>query len=124
MSGRRRPARKTGFHRYARWPPFDMPRLPRFEQRTLDVIGFGLIALAVFLAAVFYFGWDGGKLGTAIADGLVLLAGRVARGVAGVLIGIGPRLLFRGMRASPRPRKARRGCLVLAAPLRFPAGAV
>jgi DNA segregation ATPase FtsK/SpoIIIE, S-DNA-T family len=124
MSSRRRSSRATGFHRYARWPPFDLPRLPKLEQRTLDVIAFGLIALAVFLAAVFYFGWDGGKLGTAIADGLVLLAGRVAWAVPVVLIGMAALLMFGGMLPSTRPVKAGAVCLILAALLGFAAGSL
>lgn len=37
------------------------------DQQRLDAIGLGLMAAAVFFAFVFYFGWQGGKLGEAIA---------------------------------------------------------
>ena len=38
-------------------------RLPRLEQRHWDLIGLGLVALAVFLAFLVYLGWDGGEVG-------------------------------------------------------------
>ena len=39
------------------------PRLPELEQRQLDVIGLGLVALAVFFAFLVYLRSDGGRAG-------------------------------------------------------------
>ena len=39
--------------------------LPALEQRHLDLIGLGLVALGVFLAFPLYLGWDGGAAGHA-----------------------------------------------------------
>ena len=60
--------------------PWEAPaaRLPQFEQRDLDLIGLALVAVAVFFSFVFYLGWDGGKVGEALADGLIFLFGGVA----------------------------------------------
>jgi hypothetical protein len=44
--------------------------LPALEQRHLDLIGLGLVALGVFLAFPLYLGWDGGAAGQAATDGL------------------------------------------------------
>ena len=38
-----------------------VPRMPELQQRDLDLIGLGLVAMAAFFAFVFYLGWDGGK---------------------------------------------------------------
>ncbi|MBJ7458009.1 MAG: DNA translocase FtsK 4TM domain-containing protein [Thermoleophilaceae bacterium] len=48
------------------------------DQQRLDAIGLGLMAAAVFFAFVFYFGWQGGNLGNAIATGMEYLIGQGA----------------------------------------------
>ncbi|MGK2879193.1 MAG: DNA translocase FtsK 4TM domain-containing protein [Solirubrobacterales bacterium] len=48
------------------------------DQQRLDAIGLGLMAAAVFFAFVFYFGWQGGKLGNGIATGMEYLIGQGA----------------------------------------------
>src|SRR5204863_115841 len=45
-----------------------VPRLPELEQQQADVWGIGLVLLAVLFAFVFYFGWDGGKVGSGLAE--------------------------------------------------------
>lgn len=45
-------------------------------QQRLDAIGLALMATAVFFAFVIYFGWQGGKLGDAIATGIGHLVGQ------------------------------------------------
>ena len=45
------------------------------EQRELDVIGLGLVALGVFLALVLYQGFDGGRAGRGLISGLAWLLG-------------------------------------------------
>src|SRR4051794_6631769 len=48
------------------------------DQQRLDAIGLGLMAAAVFFAFVFYFGWEGGKLGNGLATGMEYLIGQGA----------------------------------------------
>ena len=45
------------------------------EQRQLDLIGLGLVALALFFAFLVYFGWDGGRAGSQAVEGLRWLLG-------------------------------------------------
>ncbi len=58
-------------------PPRDL-HWPEFEQRHLDVIGLGLVALGVYLTLVLYLGWDGGQAGSGGEAGLTFLFGKVA----------------------------------------------
>src|SRR4051795_1097623 len=74
---------------------FALPRLPHLEQRDLDLIGLGLVAAGVFFAAVFYLGWDGGKVGEACAEGFRLLFGGVAYLTPVALFGAGAVLVLR-----------------------------
>src|SRR5205807_3617608 len=53
-------------------------QLVELEQRHLDLAGLGMVALAAFFAFVLYFGWDGGKVGSALAVALRFLLGEVA----------------------------------------------
>ena len=84
------------------------------DQNEKDVLGLGLVAMAVFFAFVFYLGWDGGKVGEAFADGFVWLFGGVgylvpiALFAAGRHAGVGP------MVPTLRPFKAG-GLMLLAA---------
>lgn len=48
------------------------------NQQRLDAIGLGLMAAAVFFAFVLYFGWQGGKLGNAVATTFEYLLGHGA----------------------------------------------
>src|SRR2546423_14785998 len=52
-------------------------RLPVLEQRHADLIGLGLVALSVFVAFVLYGGWQGGRAGEALVEGLGWLVGAV-----------------------------------------------
>src|SRR4051794_3895329 len=45
-------------------------RIPRLDQRQLDLIGLALVAGAVFLAFLIYLGWDGGRAGSWAVEGL------------------------------------------------------
>src|SRR4051794_32781748 len=96
-----------------RQPP-QLPRLPeiKLEQHQLDLIGLGLVALAAFLAFVFYMGWDGGKVGQGMADGLIYLFGGVAYLAPVAMLGAGAVLVLRPMLPSVRPFKAGAACLL------------
>ena len=62
MPPARKSAKKASAHRSSLpWPP----RLPVLEQRDLDLIGLGLVAVGVFLAFPLYLHWDGGEAGQA-----------------------------------------------------------
>src|SRR5512147_1897556 len=69
------------------------PRLPMLEQHHLDLFGLGLVALGAF---PLYLGWDGGRAGDGIVDGLALLVGAlrypapVAVAAVGMLIVLRP----------------------------------
>ena len=45
------------------------------RQRRLDLIGLGMVAIAVYLGYIVYLGWDGGKVGRLTADGLSYAVG-------------------------------------------------
>ena len=63
------------------------PHLPEgLQQRHLDVIGLFLIAAGVYLAFVFFFGWDGGKVGYGVETGFEYLVGEVGARIATVLM--------------------------------------
>jgi DNA segregation ATPase FtsK/SpoIIIE, S-DNA-T family len=91
-----------------------VPRMPELEQRHLDLIGLGLVALAAFFAFVFYLGWDGGKVGGALADAFRFLFGGVAYLVPLVLLATGTVLVLRPMLPSVKPFKAGGVCLIVA----------
>src|SRR4051794_23413139 len=65
----------------ARRSPVDAMKVPLLEQRHLDLVGLGLVAIGVFLAFPVYFDWDGGAAGQAATDGLAYLVGEVALAV-------------------------------------------
>ena len=44
-------------------------------QRQLDLIGLGCVLLGIYLVFVLYFGWNGGRLGEALSDGLKYVFG-------------------------------------------------
>src|SRR3954468_11835041 len=54
---RKRPAAKKKRPTRAKRSSFAWPTMPQFEQQHYDLIGLGLVALASFLAFVFYIGW-------------------------------------------------------------------
>jgi S-DNA-T family DNA segregation ATPase FtsK/SpoIIIE len=88
---------------------------PKLEQRHYDLIGLGLVLLGVYLVFVLYLGWQGGRLGTGIADGMRYLIGLVAYTVPVLLMAAGAMLVFRPELPSVRP--LRTGSLLLLAGL-------
>jgi len=97
-----RPARPKGRSR-----PRSRPRREHFavhlEQRHLDVIGLTLVALAVYLTFVLYFGWDGGKVGGWAEVGLTFLLGRVAYVVPVALYVTGAALILKPFLPAVKP---------------------
>jgi DNA segregation ATPase FtsK/SpoIIIE, S-DNA-T family len=92
-------------------PPISL-RMPQLEQRDLDLIGLGLVALAAFFAFVFYLGWDGGKVGGALADGFRFLLGGAAYLVPLLLLGAGTLLVLGPMLPSVKPFRAGGVCVL------------
>jgi DNA segregation ATPase FtsK/SpoIIIE, S-DNA-T family len=116
-TARRRPTRAR--RSSVRW---SVPALPRLEQRHLDLIGLGLVALGVFGAFVVYLGWDGGKAGAAGVDGLRWLVGAAHYLVPPALIGAGALLVLRPVLPTIRPFRAGGLCLFAALSLALAAG--
>jgi S-DNA-T family DNA segregation ATPase FtsK/SpoIIIE len=115
---RKPPARTRARRSSATWAP----RLPVIEQRHLDLFGLGLVACGIFLAFPLYFGWDGGRAGGAVLDGLALSIGAL-RLVAPVgIIGAGAVIVLRPVLPSVRPFKSGGLFLVLALALMLAAG--
>jgi S-DNA-T family DNA segregation ATPase FtsK/SpoIIIE len=77
-----------------------------FDQRSLDVIGLGFVALAVFMGCVLYGQWNGGSVGNAAALALAWTFGKVRDGVPVALAGAGAMLVLRPIIGSPRPLRA------------------
>jgi DNA segregation ATPase FtsK/SpoIIIE, S-DNA-T family len=120
MAGRR--SRGRGRRRARAWWP--TLRLPELEQRHWDLIGLGLVAFAAFFACVFYLGWAGGRVGEAMADGLLFLFGGIGYTAPIVLFAIGALLVVRPVLPSTHPLKAGALCLAAALTLGLAAGSL
>jgi S-DNA-T family DNA segregation ATPase FtsK/SpoIIIE len=118
----RRPKRAAARRPAGRSAAGARPTMPVLEQRHLDVVGLGFVALATFLAFVFYLGWAGGQLGEGMADGLLWLIGAVAYLAPVGLFGIGAVLVLRPLVPSVRPFRAGALCLLAALVLGLAAG--
>src|SRR5215217_405395 len=99
-------------------------RLPALEQHHLDVIGLGLVALAVFFATVFYMGWAGGEVGEAMADGILFLFGGAGYLAPVAMFAIGAVLVLRPMLPTVRPFRTGGLCLAAALTLGLAAGSL
>ncbi len=88
--------------------------MPEFQQRDLDLIGLALVALAAFLAFVFYLGWDGGQVGGAIATATLMLLGGVGYLMPVLLFGAGALLIVGPMLPTVRPFRTGAAFLVAA----------
>jgi S-DNA-T family DNA segregation ATPase FtsK/SpoIIIE len=116
-TARRRPARAR--RSAVRWPPAGLPKL---EQRHLDLIGLGLVALSVFLAFLIYFDWDGGTAGDGAVEGLRWLLGAAHYMVPPALMAAGAVLVLRPVLPAIRPFRAGGLCLFASLSLALAAG--
>ena len=113
MPPARKPAKRRSKARAHRSPVPWPPRLPVLEQRHLDLIGLGLVAVGVFLAFPLYLRWEGGEAGQAIVDGLTWGIGRVAWATPVALVAAGVLLVLRpALPAGVRPFRAGALCLL------------
>jgi len=118
---RRSPAKSTPRAR-ARRSSLGALGLPALEQRHMDLIGLGLVALGVFLAFPLYLGWDGGAAGQAASDGLAYAVGQVAYAVPIAIVAAGAILVLRPVLPTMRPFRAGALCLFAALTLMLAAG--
>jgi DNA segregation ATPase FtsK/SpoIIIE, S-DNA-T family len=99
-----------------------VPRIPELDQKQADVWGVGLVLASVLFAFVFYFGWDGGKVGSGVAEGLRFLFGGVAYLTPVALFATGTLLVMRPLLPTVRPFRAGGITLVTALLLGLSAG--
>jgi S-DNA-T family DNA segregation ATPase FtsK/SpoIIIE len=114
----RRAPRKRARRTSASW----RDQLPVLEQRHWDLIGLGLVALALFLAFLVYLGRDGGEGGGAIVRALRALVGAVIYAVPPAVLATGALIVLRPVLPAVRPFRAAAGCLFVAATLGLAAG--
>lgn len=119
MAARRQPARRRARARRSSPAGF---RLPALEQRHLDLLGLGLVALGVLLAFPLYLGWDGGVAGEGAIDGLRTLVGELAYAVPVFVVAAGAILVLRPVLPAVRPIRTGAVLLALALALCFAAG--
>jgi S-DNA-T family DNA segregation ATPase FtsK/SpoIIIE len=74
---------------------------PRLEHP--ELWGLGLVALGAFLASVVYFGWNGGYVGGALADGCHALVGGGVYVLPVALVGVGGLMVVRSALVDVRP---------------------
>jgi S-DNA-T family DNA segregation ATPase FtsK/SpoIIIE len=81
----RKPARRKPRRKSARSPLRStrhgfpaMPKLSELDQSRRDALGLGLAGAGALLAFVFYFGWDGGRVGHVLSEVLRFFFGAVA----------------------------------------------
>src|ERR1700760_1955030 len=115
------PARKPAARRAPKRAPGRL-NLPQLTQRQLDLIGLGLVALALFFAFLVYFGWDGGRLGSQSVEGLKWLLGAAHYLVPVALAAAGAILMLRPVLPAVRPFRSGAICLFLAVTLGLSAG--
>ncbi len=115
------PARKPK-PRARRSAPVAWPRMPKLEQRQLDLIGLALVAAAIFFAFLIWLEWDGGEAGGWAVDGLRRLIGAVHYGVPVALLASGAILVLREMLPAVRPFRSGGLCLFAALTLGLAAG--
>jgi S-DNA-T family DNA segregation ATPase FtsK/SpoIIIE len=96
--------------------------LPKLDQRHFDVIGLGLVAMAIYFSFVVYMGWDGGQAGDAAVEGLQVLIGAVHYLVPAALMAAGAILVLRPVLPAVRPFKTGAICLFTGATLALAAG--
>ena len=106
----------------ARRPALALPRIPPIEQRHLDLLGLAFVALAAFLAFVFYLGRAGGRVGAALAEAFMYGFGAVGYVAPVALFGVGAVLVLHPLLPTLKPFKAGATCLIAALALGFAGG--
>jgi S-DNA-T family DNA segregation ATPase FtsK/SpoIIIE len=120
MPTKKKPARKPAARRARRSAPHF--HLPTLEQRQLDLIGLGLVALALFFGFLVYAGWDGGRAGSESVEGLRWLLGAAHYLVPVALAAGGAILMLRPVLPAVRPFRAGAICVFVSVTLGLSAG--
>ncbi len=121
----RRPAAKSTKPKpraRARRSSLSAMRVPLLEQRQLDLIGLGLVAIGVFLAFPVYLDWDGGAAGHAATRAIAYVVGQVGYAVPVAVVAGGAILVLRPVLPAVRPFRAGAICLFAALTLALAAG--
>ncbi|MBW3652043.1 MAG: DNA translocase FtsK [Actinobacteria bacterium] len=118
----RRPPAKSKPRARARRSSLGALGLPALEQRHMDLIGLGLVAVGVFLAFPQYLGWDAGAAGHLAKDGLAYVFGQVAHAVPVAIVAAGAILVLRPVLPAVRPFRSGALCLFAALTLMLAAG--
>ncbi|MDP8967720.1 MAG: DNA translocase FtsK 4TM domain-containing protein, partial [Actinomycetota bacterium] len=118
----RRPPAKSKPRARARRSSLGALGLPALEQRHMDLIGLGLVAVGVFLAFPLYLGWDAGAAGHLAKDGLAYVFGQVAHAVPVAIVAAGAILVLRPVLPAVRPFRSGALCLFAALTLMLAAG--
>ncbi len=116
--GRKPTARARARRSSATW----RPRLPVIEQRHLDLMGLGCVALGVFLSFPLYMDWDGGQAGDALLDGLAYAFGALRYVVPVAIVAIGALFVLRPVVPRIAPFRSGGICLLAALALGMAAG--
>ncbi|MDA0165098.1 DNA translocase FtsK [Solirubrobacter ginsenosidimutans] len=119
-AAKKKPASKPAARRARRSAPSF--HLPTLEQRQLDLIGLGLVALALFFGFLVYAGWDGGRAGSEAVEGLRWLLGAAHYLVPVSLAAAGAILMLRPVLPAVRPFRAGAICLFVSVTLGLSAG--
>jgi len=98
------------------------PAREPLRQHHLDLIGLGCVLLGIYLVFVLYFGWNGGRLGSGISDGLMYLFGLVAYVAPLALFAGGAIAIFRPAMPTTRPLKTGSALLLAGLLLAFAGG--
>jgi DNA segregation ATPase FtsK/SpoIIIE, S-DNA-T family len=117
-SGRAKPRPKARARRAGGW----RTQLPLLEQHHIDLIGLALVATGIFLVFPLWMGWDGGRGGGAIVDGLRYIVGVLAYGAPIGLCATGALCVLRPVLPAVRPFRAGAICLIAALTLALAAG--
>src|SRR5256885_5623897 len=108
-----RPKRKSKLR------PKTPSRVKKVKQKTAkprslhhpELWGLGLVALGAFLGSVIYFGWNGGYVGRALADGLDALIGGASWALPVTLVVLGCLRVAKSALVDVRPFRAGLGVL-------------
>lgn len=119
--GGRARARGGAARRRPSAPRLSREQLEKLEQRQLDVIGLSLIAVGVYLTFVLWLGWDGGRVGSGVEDGLTYLFGKVAYLAPLAMYGCGAVLICRPFLPAIRPLRTGGVCIFAGLLLAFAA---
>ncbi|HWY18882.1 MAG TPA: DNA translocase FtsK [Solirubrobacteraceae bacterium] len=96
--------------------------LSQLDQRQLDMLGFATIAVGVFMGFVLYGGWNGGRVGQALAQALGWCVGEARVFAPIALVAGGGALLARPAWPQLRPLRAGATCLAAAVTMALAAG--